>query len=224
MVNFRVMPGDKKAHNTREAVTEPQASAPSSRKSPTEKVTDKPHPTTIRLGLFSQGIAIAALVVAFLSFWTAQRAMKVAQRAYLTYQVSVINSNQVLDGLRADKDFFLNYQISVTNMGNTPADSIQPKINVVPDPDRSPVMITFPSEAFDLGPKESRVLTGQALFKHFHNVRGLPGFSSGFTGQIEYKDVFGDSQARKICYQYVVSGNAATGGMCGTVMQTLEIK
>jgi hypothetical protein len=218
------MPEDKNAPDTREAKTEPQAPAPSSRTLASDKVTDKPHPTTIRLGLFSQGIAIAALIVAFLSFWTAQRAMKVAQRAYLTYQVSVINSNQVLEGLRTDKDFFLNYQISVTNMGNTPADSIEPKINVVPDPDRSPVIITFPNEAFDLGPKESRVLTGQALFKHFHNVRGLPGFSSGFTGQVEYKDVFGDSQAKKICYQYIVSGNSATGGMCGTVMQMLEIK
>src|ERR1700722_13295793 len=95
---------DKKAANTREAKTEIKAPAPSSRTMPSEKVTDKPHPTTIRLGLFSQGIAIAALIVAFLSFWTAQRAMKVAQRAYLTYQVSVINGNQVLEGLRTDKD------------------------------------------------------------------------------------------------------------------------
>ena len=149
--------------------------------------------------------------------------MKVAQRAYLTYQVSVTNNNQVLDGLRTNKDFFLDYQISVTNMGNTPADSIQSKITVLPDPDMSPVMITFPTEAFDLGPKEFRVLTGQALFKRFHNVRGLPGFSSGLKGEIEYKDVFGDSQTKKVCYQYIVSGNSATGGMCGTVMQMLEI-
>jgi hypothetical protein len=85
-------------------------------------------------------------------------------------------------------------------------------------------MITFPNGAFDLGPKESRILTGQALFKHFHNMRGVPGFISALTGQIEYKDVFGDSQAKQVCYQYLVSGNSATGGMCGTVMQMLEIK
>ena len=113
----------------------------------------------------------------------------------------------------------------VTNMGNTPADSIYPKINVVPDPDRTPVMLTFPTlEAFALGPKESRILTGQALFKHVRNVRGLPGFTTGFTGQIEYKDVFGDSQMKQVCYQFLVMGDAASGGMCGTVMQLLQIK
>jgi len=150
--------------------------------------------------------------------------MKVGQRAYLQYQVSVTNGSQVLEGLRTDKDFFLNYQVTVTNAGNTPADSIVPKINVVPDPDRSPVTITFPTEAFELGQKESRVLSGQALFKHFRNVRGLPGFSSGFTGQIEYGDVFGDSQVKKVCYQFLVSGDSASGGPCGTIMQTLQIK
>ena len=37
------------------------------------------------------------------------------------------------------------------------------------------MVVNFPTlDAFDLGPKESRVLTGQALFKQVHNVRGLP--------------------------------------------------
>ena len=123
--------------------------------------------------------------------------MKVGQRAYLTYQVVVINGSQVVEDLRADKNFFLTYEVTVTNMGNTPANSIYPKISVVPDPDRIPVMVTFSTrEPFDLGPKESRVLTGQALFQHLHKVRTLPGLATGFKGQIEYKDVFGDSQSR----------------------------
>lgn len=190
-----------------------------------EGLADKPHPITVRLGLVSPAIAVVALIVAFLSLWTSQRSMKVGQRAYLTYQVSVSNGSQVVDDLKSDKDFFLNYQVTVTNMGNTPADSIYPKIEVVPDPDRTPIMITFPSQQpFDLGPKESRVLTGQALFKHLHNVRGLPGFSTGFKGQIEYEDVFGDSQNKQVCYQFIISGDSASGGMCGTVMQTLQIK
>ena len=84
-----------------------------------------------------------ALLVAFLSLWTSQRAMKVGQRAYLTYQVVVINGSQVVEDLRADKNFFLTYEVTVTNMGNTPANSIYPKISVVPDPDRIPVMVTF---------------------------------------------------------------------------------
>lgn len=151
--------------------------------------------------------------------------MKVGQRAYLTYQVAVNNAGQVVEALKEDKDFFLNYQVTVTNMGNTPADFIYPKINVEPDPDRTPIMITFPSQQhFDLGPKESRVLTGQALFKHLHNARGLPGFSTGFKGQIEYKDVFDNSQEKEVYYQFIVSGDSPTGGMCGTVMQTLQIK
>lgn len=113
----------------------------------------------------------------------------------------------------------------VTNMGNTPTGSIYPKISVVRDPDRTPVMIAFPAlEPFDLGPKESRVLTGQALFKHFNNVRGLPGLTTGFTGQIEYKDVFGDSQVKQVCYTFLVSDGSASGGACGTVMQLLQTK
>jgi hypothetical protein len=148
--------------------------------------------------------------------------MKVGQRAYLTYQVAVTNGNEVVEALRNDKDFFLRYQVLVSNMGNTPAESIYPKISVVRDPDRTPIMVTFPSlEAFDLSPKESRVLTGQALFKHFNNVRGLPGLTTGFAGQIEYKDVFDDSQVKRVCYTFLVSGGSATGGLCGSIMQPL---
>ena len=201
-----------------------KAEPPQSKRTP-EKVADRPHAITVWLGLISPAIALVALLVAFGSLWTSQRSMKVGQRAYLTYQVSVTNGNLVLEALHADKDFFLTYQVTVSNMGSTPADSIYPKISVAPDPDRTPIMVTFPTqEPFDLGPKESRVLTGQALFRHLHNVRGLPGFSSGFKGQIEYKDVFGDSQVKQVCYQFIVSGDSASGGMCGTVLQMLQIK
>jgi hypothetical protein len=193
--------------------------------SPPEKVADKPHRITIRLGILSPAIAVIAAIIAILSLWNSQRSMKVGQRAYLTYQVAVNNGKEVVDGVRADRDFFLNYQVLVTNMGNTPADWIYPNISVAVDPDRTPVMVTFPTTIpFELGPKESRVLAGQALFKHVHNIRGLPGFTTGFTGQIEYKDVFGDSQVKPVCYSFLVSGDSPSGGMCGTVMQQLQIK
>jgi hypothetical protein len=189
------------------------------------KVADKPHWITYCLGLLSLLNAIVAVWIALLSLWTNQRSMKVGQRAYLTYQVAVTNGNEVVEALRKDKDFSLTYQVMITNMGNTPADSIYPKISVVRDPDRTPVIVTFPTlEAFELGPKESRVLTGQALFKHFNNVRGLPGLTTGFTGQIEYKDVFEDSQVKHVCYTFLVSGDSASGGMCGTVMQHFQVK
>jgi hypothetical protein len=224
MSNENVTPSDHKLPDVK-TQTEAAAPAPCPPASTPQKVADRPHPITVRLGLVSPAIAIVSLLVAFLGWCTSQRSMKVGQRAYLTYQVIVTNGNQVVEALRADKDFFLAYQVTVTNMGNTPADPIYPKISVVPDPDRTPVMLTFPTlEAFALGPKESRVLTGQALFKHVHNVRRLPGFSTGFKGQIEYKDIFGDSQAKQVCYQFLVSSDSASGGMCGTVMQILQIK
>lgn len=204
---------------------EAAAAVPCPPKSPPGKISDRPHWITILLGLVSPSIAIAALVIAWGSWETSQRSMKVGQRAYLEYEVAVTNGNQIVEALHADRDFFLTYQVTVTNMGNTPADSIYPKINVVPDPDRSPVMITFPTlEAFDLGPKESRILTGQALFKHFRNVRGIPGFTTGFTGQIEYKDVFGETQVKQVCYQFLLSGDSARSGLCGTVIQMLQIQ
>jgi hypothetical protein len=203
----------------------PDVQIQTERPDPPEIVTAKPHWITICLGIIPSLVAVVAVGIALLSLRTNQRAMKVSQRAYLTYQVAVINGNEVVEALRADKDFFLNYQILVTNMGNTPADSIYPKINVMRDPDRTPVMINFPTlAAFDLGPKESRVLTGQALFKHFNTVRGLPGLTTGFMGQIEYKDVFEDSQVKQVCYTFLVSGGSATGGLCGTIMQPLQIK
>jgi hypothetical protein len=135
-----------------------------------------------------------------------------------------MNGNEVVESLRTDKDFFVTYQLSVTNMGNTPAVAISPKINIVPDPDRVPVMLNLSTDEFDLGPKESRVLTGQALFKHVHNARGLPGFSSGFTGQIAYKDVFGHVQVKQVCDQFIVSGDSASRGKCGSIMQIWQIK
>jgi len=148
--------------------------------------------------------------------------MKVAQRAYLTYQVNATNAATVVDSVAKDKDFFMTYQITITNMGNTPAVLITPKINVIPDPDRPPLMITFPTNPFDLGPKESRTLTGQALFKHMRHVRQIPGFSTGFSGLIEYKDVFGDSGVNHVCYQLIFE-NSVSGGFCGSVIQQLEI-
>lgn len=60
--------------------------------------------------------------------------------------------------------------------------------------------------------------------KHFRNVRGIPGFTTGFTGQIEYKDVFGEAQVKQVCYQFLVAGDSARGGLCGTVIQMLQIK
>lgn len=203
----------------------PEVQIQTERAEPPENVAAKPHWVTICLGIIPSLVAVVAVGIALLSLRTNQRAMKVSQRAYLTYQVAVINGNEVVEALRADKDFFLNYQILVTNMGSTPAGSIYPKISVVRDPDRTPVMVNFPTlAAFDLGPKESRVLSGQALFKHFNNVRGLPGLTTGFMGQIEYKDVFEDSQVKQVCYTFLVSSGSASGGMCGTIMQQLQIK
>lgn len=213
------------AHNSPDVQTQTERAEPCSLGSTPGKVAAKPHWITICLGLLSPLIAIVAVWIAIRSLGTSQQSMKVGQRAYLTYQVTVTNGNQVVEALRKDKDFFLTYQVMVTNMGNTPADSIYPKINVVRDPDRTPVMVSFPTlAAFELGPKESRVLTGQALFKHVHNVRGLPGLTTGFTGQIEYKDVFEDSRVKQVCYTFLVSGDSASGGMCGTVMQLLQTK
>jgi hypothetical protein len=212
-------------HAPPEVQTQTVRAEPCSTRSQQNEVAARPHWITICLGLLSPLIAIVAVWIAIRSLGTNQQAMKVGQRAYLTYQVAVTNSNEVVEALRKDKDFFLRYQVMFTNMGNTPAESIYPKISVVRDPDRTPVMVTFPSlEAFELGPKESRVLTGQALFKHFNNVRGLPGLTTGFTGQIEFKDVFQDSQVKQVCYTFLVSGDSASGGMCGTVMQLLRVK
>src|SRR5579864_5645437 len=136
------VPTAKESSNTRTLPAEPQPTL--------EKAADRPHPITVRLGLLSPSIALVALFVAFLSLYTSQRSMKVGQRAYLTYQVAVTNGGEVVNALHAEKDFFLNYQVTVTNMGNTPAEAIYPKINVVPDPDRTPVMVSFPaSDAFD---------------------------------------------------------------------------
>lgn len=211
-----------KPHN--DVGTKTGAAAPATCPTSPTRVADRPHWITILLGVFSPSIAIVALFVAWGSLRTSERSMKVSQRAYLGYEIAVTNGNQVAEALRADRDFFLYYQVTVTNMGNTPADSISPKLNVLPDPDRPPLMITFPTAAFDLGPKESRVLTGQALFKHMHSIRQLPGFSSGFTGQIEYKDVFGDRQVKEVCYQFLVSGDTPSAGKCGTIIQLWQIK
>ncbi len=167
-------------------------------------------------------ISMIALVVSVYSTRYSILGMKVAQRAYLTYQVTVTNGATVLDSLAKDKDFFMSYQITITNMRNTPAQFITPKIGVIPDPDRPPLMLTFPANQFDLGPKESRTLPGQVLFKHIYHVRQIPGFSTGFNGQIEYKDVFGDAGVRAVCYQLVFE-NSLTGGFCGSVIQQLEI-
>lgn len=172
-------------HYPPDVQTQTEGAEPCSPRSTQKEVADKPHWITYCLGLLSLLNAIVAVWIAILSLGTSQRSMKVGQRAYLTYQVAVTNGNEIVEALRTDKDFFLTYQVMVTNMGNTPADSIYPKINVVMDPDRTPVMVNFPTPAaFELGPKESRVLTGQALFKHVHNVRGLPGLTTGFTGRL----------------------------------------
>src|SRR6266403_1655562 len=88
----------------------PKAAEVRSPVSASEKVADKPHRITIRIGILSPAIAVIATIIALLSFWNSQRSMKVGQRAYLTYQVVVSNGREVVEALHADKDFFLNYQ------------------------------------------------------------------------------------------------------------------
>jgi hypothetical protein len=179
---------------------------------------------TVSISVLATAISAVALVVSFYGTCNATRGMKAAQRAYITYQVAVTNAETVIDSVTKDKDFFMTYQITLTNVGNTPAELITPKISVVPDPDRPPLMVTFPTlNQFDLGPKESRILTGQALFKHVRHVRKIPGFSTGFSGQIEYKDVFGDPGVRIVCYQLIFE-NTLTGGFCGSVLHQLQLK
>jgi hypothetical protein len=193
---------------------------------PPQKVADRPHWITMCLGISPLLVAIVSVGIALQSLSTNRQAMKVAQRAYLTYQVTVTNGSELVEDIRADKDsFFLNYQITVVNMGNTPADSIKPNIAVKLDPDRTPMMVTFPNQvAFELGPKESRILTGQALFGRVRHVRGFPGLATGFTGQIDYKDAFEESHMKQVCYEFVVLGDSGSGGVCGTVLQFLQIE
>jgi hypothetical protein len=181
-----------------------------------------------RLHLRSWPLAIViyafSLLVSIYSTRYATFGLEAAQRAYITYQIAVTNAETVIESVGNDKDFFMTYQITITNVGNTPAELITPKVNVIPDPDRPPRMVTFPTlNQFDLGPKESRTLTGQALFQHVRNVRKIPGFSTGFSGQIEYRDVFGDSRIKPVCYQLIFE-STLNGGFCGSVIQQLQIR
>jgi hypothetical protein len=68
--------------------TQPGASSPMPCHSPAPpKSAEKPQWITILLGALSPAIAVVALFVAFFSWHTSDRSMKVGQRAYLTYQV-----------------------------------------------------------------------------------------------------------------------------------------
>jgi len=113
-----------------------------------KKVSPWPHPIT----LFLTSLAVIISSLAFYFNFIRPRSDKnqdidkVAQRAYLNYQAAVTNPEEAAKAIKADKDFLLRYQVTVTNGGNTPADSILPKINVVVDPDWTPIMITFPVE------------------------------------------------------------------------------
>jgi hypothetical protein len=142
----------------------------------------------------------------------------------VAYQVAVTNADVVVNSVAQDKDFFMQFEVTVTNAGNTPAEAITPEIAVTPDPDRPPLMIQLANDMqFDLVPKESRVLSGQASFQHMHHVRKAPGFATGLTGEITYKDVFGDLGRKDVCYQ-LIFGAALNGGFCGSVIQHLAIR
>ena len=190
-------------------------------------IADTPHWVTILLGilgLLSPLIAAGALYIAVLSFRNNETAVKVSQRAYLSYEASVTNQDEVLKAIAEDKSFFLRFQIKVNNQGNTPAE-ITPKINIQPDPDWIPFMITFPNDLpFDLGPKESRVLFGQVMFSHTNHKRAAPGVATGFTGQIEFKDVFDETRKKDVCYSWAILNGGVLSGLCGTVFQPWTIK
>jgi hypothetical protein len=83
----------------------------------------------------------------------------------------------------------------------------------------SPNLVTF-----ELGPKETRILDGQALFSRVHRVRAFSALGTGFTGQIEYRDAFGDLHAKEVCHDFLALATSASGGACGTVMQRLRIQ
>jgi len=188
-----------------------------------------PHSLTIFLTLI--GLAIAGLTY-YNNFMKTKpapappsEAEKAAQRAYVTYDAKVTNPEEAVAALRMNKDFFLRYQVTVTNSGLTPANSVVPDINFAVDPDWTAIMVTFPNDqSFDLAPKETRTLPGQALFKKFRQVRKFPGVSTGLQGDVEYRDVFKEAQRKDVCFTIEITPVGVSTGVCGTVFQQWSIK
>jgi hypothetical protein len=188
-----------------------------------------PFPHWLTIVLTSAGLVVAGLAFYF-NFLRphmekASDVEKAAQRAYLTYEAKVTNPGDAVSAVRATKDFFLQYEVRVSNSGLTPAFSVVPKVNFRVDADWTAVMITFPNEQpFELAPKESRLLSGQALFTKFRQIRKLPGITTGLQGSFEFQDIFKERQHKDVCFTIDISNTGLSSGTCGTVFQQWTIK
>jgi hypothetical protein len=104
------------------------------------KISDRPHPITITLGLLSPALALVSLAVSFYVFRDSQRSMRVAQRAYLGFH---FESGEVgpTPSIRASDPpkYRVRANVSVRDIGNTPAyiDTIKKELYAINADDTS---------------------------------------------------------------------------------------
>jgi hypothetical protein len=151
-----------------------------------QKTADRPHPVTIRLALLSPLLAIVATIISLISVYTSQQAVRIGQRAYVS----------VKDGSIWTSPQFINYKLTLHNLGNSPASSVFVKYLISRDDDNAQTVTNEPIQV-DIGPKDSRAFEGQLP----NEAEGHPVRLVGF---VFFNDVFAKRHSIAWCWDLPV--------------------
>lgn len=160
-----------------------------------QKTADRPHRITILLGLLSPVLALLSLGVSFYVFHDSQRSMKVAQRAYPSFNFDSAAVTPIKDD---PNGFTVEASASLKNIGNTPLyiESIQQALYAIEADDiwdHIDETSTISPNYDALGPKsDSLVLPYDAKFGHkdFDGDRSVV-----YRIEVRWHDAFGERQS-----------------------------
>jgi hypothetical protein len=109
----------------------PETDSPAAQPNVAQQSAGRPHLITIALGLVSPAIALVALFISFKSIRIAVDSQKIAQRAYVTADLSAHEEQFLLKGQsKTERPFLRIWHVSVDlrNTGNTPATILLTKV------------------------------------------------------------------------------------------------
>lgn len=165
----------------------------------------RPHLITILLGFISPMLALVAIYVSFQSLKTSERAMKVAQRAYLSTALAITGTvSPHLQGLK----------LTLVNDGSTPA-FLDQIVYIISSQHHSihPLSLKFSSTA--ISAKNNAVFGSERFFGgelvHYSLFQEPLRF---FESMVRWHDIFGDEHTDYACFVLSPGPEFTVDGSC----------
>jgi hypothetical protein len=164
-----------------------------------EKTADRPHTLTVLLSAGALILSIVGIVISGFSVYYTRLALRVGQRAYLSFTPTFPTYND--DPSKSEDDLIaLPASIEIKNLGNTPAYDVRTEITPRRSDSEYQFWLSQPTIPA-IGPKDATNVQFNiaALRKIYKNGR-TPGSAPQLCATVKYTDVFGSEQSDRSCF------------------------